>query len=241
MSDASGAAESSPRPGASPNRPPTSRRLLAWVFALLPVLIVLGVAAGYWFWGPGSRGSTTQVNQPALAEPQTPRVKHGRDYYVFIKTIEAYPQRPDGKAWDRITGSAPDLRYSLSWQGLVVYTSPEREDTLIGVWDPISVDVRSALPLLGDGKLELASTLNQGAIVHVQPEQTLTINVWDQDLPGMGSDPVGEVVLTLDQLLDGDNVLTFEASEHNAIKRIVLGLTDTSQPAKNLLEALQAQ
>jgi hypothetical protein len=213
---------------------------LAWLFGLLPVLVVLGVMAGYWAFEREAQVNRGVGATPAQTTHEPQRLRVGRDYYVFVKTIELYPRRPGDKAWDRFGGSAPDIRYHLAWQDLVVYTSPVREDTLIGVWDPINVDVRSALPMLGEGKIELASTLNQGAIVHVEPETTLTINVWDQDPTGLGSDAAGQVVLRLDELVEGDNALTFDASQHNGIKRLVLGTTDTSEPVKNLLEALQA-
>lgn len=214
-------------------------RSAAWLFGLLPVLLVAGVVAGYLIWGPeGDEHGGLGGGEVTDVEPRSPRVVPGRDYYVFIKTIELYPEQPDGGVWDKLNGSAPDIRYSLGWQGHVVFESDARDDTLIGVWDPITIDVKEALPMIGEGKLELRSALNQGAIVNVTDGQTLTINVWDQDPAGLGSESAGQVVLPVTDLLQGDNLLTFAASESNAIKRIVLGTTDTSQPIRNLIEAL---
>lgn len=228
-------------PAASPPRPaPKAGRSIAWLFGLLPVLLVVGVVVGYMIWGPQGEDHGG-LGQPAAAvEPESLRVVEGRDYYVFVKTIELYPEQADGGTWDKLGGSAPDIRYSLSWQGHTGFTSDARDDTLIGVWDPITIDVAEALPMIGEGKLELRSTLNQGAIINITEGQTLTINIWDQDPAGLGSDAAGQVVINVVDLLQGDQTLRFEKSETNAIKRVVLGTTDTSQPLRSLIEALSA-
>ncbi|MEO0513917.1 MAG: hypothetical protein AAF086_01305 [Planctomycetota bacterium] len=234
-----------PTPLTSPSAPPASKkRSWAWAFGLLPIALVAGVIAGYVAWGPEGNGLSSLTGTedpaaaPASATPAPLTVQLGRDYYVFIKTIELYPTRPGDKAWDKLDGSAPDIRYSLTWNGHTGFTSDTRDDTLIGLWDPITLDLADALPLLGDGKLELRSTLNQGIILNATDDQTLTINVWDQDAPGLGSDPAGQVVIQVADLLQGDQTLTFEATDTNAIKRIVLGTTDTNQPLRSLIEAL---
>lgn len=230
-----------PSPTTPPPDPPTPpspkpRRVWAWVFGLLPILLVAGVIVAYLKWGPATDGGG-YPGAATTADPSPANVVVGRDYYVFIKTIELYPTRPDGKNWDAM-GGAPDIAYSLVWQDLSVYDSPTRDNTLIGVWDPITIDLAEALPMIGEGKIELASTLNQGAIINVTPEATLAVQVTDRDTTGMDSDEAGRVVLRVDELLQGDNVFTFEASDTNAIKRLILGTTDTSQPVKNLIEAL---
>ena len=228
-------------PPAAPSR---AKRSWAWLLGLLPIGLVAGVIAGYVAWGPGGEGLASLTGDESAktaattAEPQPLTVQLGRDYYVFIKTIELYPRQPGDKTWDKLDGSAPDIRYSLTWNGQTGFTSDTRDDTLIGLWDPITLDVAEALPMLGDGKLELRSTLNQGIILNATDDQTLTINVWDQDTPGLGSDAAGQVVLQVADLLQGDQTLTFAATAHNAIKRIVLGTTDTGQPLRSLIEAL---
>ena len=234
--------------------PPPRRRWAPWLAALLPVALVVGVVAAYVTWwdpsamqglaGLGAAASPQSPGQASSDRPPAPppRLRPGRDYYLFLRTVEFYPQKSDGSDWDSLGSSAPDLRYSLAWQGHVVYESPVRPDTLIGIWDPINIDLASALPLLGEGKLELASTLNQGAIVTLDPQQDggglLTINLWDQDSVGLGSDSAGQIQLRLADLLVGDNVLHFEQTAENAVKRIVLGTTDTADSVQNLLQAL---
>ena len=247
----------SPPPSAPPSPPAASpgpsRRLGLWLTALLPVLLVVSVIGAYvTWWDPdalqslkalgGANDNHAAGRVTPAPEPTPTRLRPGHDYYIFVRTVELYPQKTDGGKWDAIGGAAPDIRYSLSWQDQVVYTSDVRPDTLIAVWDPINIDVASALPLLGEGKIELASTLNQGAIVNVDPDQetggTLSINLWDQDSIGLGSDAAGQIDLELADLLEGENTFSFEQTTDNAVKRIVLGTTDTAEPVKNLIQAL---
>ncbi|MEM1108964.1 MAG: hypothetical protein AAGH99_09780 [Planctomycetota bacterium] len=227
-----------------PSPPPanTGKRSAAWLFGLLPVLLVAVTVAGYLVWGPGGGpaggGAAGESAEAVTADPVPLTVELGRDYYVFIKTIELYPRQPGDKTWDKLDGSAPDIRYSLTWNGHTGFTSDPRDNTLIGLWDPITLDVAEVLPVLGEGKLELRSTLNQGIILNATDDQTLTIDVWDEDPPGLGEDAAGQVVIDVADLLQGDQTLRFEASETNAIKRIVIGTTDTGQPLRSLIEAL---
>ena len=215
-----------------------TRRSLAWVFGLLPVLLVAAAGAGYWYLQADAPGRPTAETAPEVAGP--PTLEPGHDYYVFARTIELYPTRSDGSEWDRIGGEAPDIGYEIVWHDQVVHPSPVRDDTLVAIWDPIRVDLREALM---QGQIELASTLNQGAVINVDPDQpdaTLTIVVTDHDALGLGNDRAGVVKLRLADLLIGDNRLQFEQTTDNAIKRIVLRTTDTNQPTQSLLEAISA-
>lgn len=205
---------------------------------MLPLLLIAGAVYGYvaW-WKPGA--DATDAHRAATAGPPAPTVvKPGGDYYVFISKIEVYPHQPGGGEWDRGGGSAPDLWYQLVWQDKTVYESPARDDGFVALWDSISIDVTQALPLLGNGRLDLASTLNQGAILNIVPGQTLDVIVYDND--PLGRERAGSVVLAIGDLLEGDNTFTFEETDDNAIKRIVMRLTDTDQPVANLLKALSA-
>ena len=47
-----------------------------------------------------------------------------------MKLIEVTDRTPAGKAWDRVGGSGPDLRFSLTWHGNVIWKSSEKADTL---------------------------------------------------------------------------------------------------------------
>ncbi|MEM6459094.1 MAG: hypothetical protein AAF710_06855 [Planctomycetota bacterium] len=227
--------ETPPPPPAS--LPPAARRVPAWVFGLPPVAVVVAAAAVYLAWsGDASDLPLKQTEAEAIAGPVF--VTPGRDYYVFVRTVELYPQRPDGKAWDRVGGRAPDIRYRLTWRGQAAFTSGVRDNALVGLWDPIGVDVAEALPLVGDGRVELASLLNRGLVLNATADASLVVEVWDHDGPGLPGDAAGRFELPVDTLRMGDQTLRREASADNAVKRLILRVTGTDQPAQNLLEAL---
>ena len=224
-------------PAASPSSAPRRRGgVLAWLAGLLPLLLIAAAVYAYFtWWKPGA--DAVETHRAATAGPPAPSlVTQGKDYYVFIRTIEVYPHQPGGHEWDRGGGSAPDLWYQLVWQGKTVYESDTRDNGFVALWDPISVDVREAL--IGSGKLELAGTLNQGAIVNVAAGQSLEVIVYDAD--PLGRERAGSATMPIDALLEGDNTFTFDETQENAIKRIVMSVTDTDQPVANLLEALGA-
>jgi len=225
-----------PDPARSSAAPPARRsgRALAWLAGLLPLLLIAGAVYGYLNWWKPHADAADAYRAATASPPAPTTVEPGKDYYVFIRTLEVYPTQPGGHEWDRGGGSAPDLWYQLVWQGKTVYESDTRDDGFVALWDPISVDVREAL--LGSGKLELAGTLNQGAIVNVTAGQMLEIIVYDSD--PLGRERAGSAAMPLDTLLEGDNTFTFDETPENAVKRIVMSVTDTDQPVANLLEAL---
>ena len=213
-------------------------RGLVWLAAALPVLLVGGVVAGWWYLGGegmGEREGVGGANGRVAEGPATLGV--GEDYYLFAKTVELYPRRPGDRPWDRVGDSAPDVQYSITWQGHVVFTSTVRDDTLLATWDGIGLDVRQALM---EGEVEPTQTLNRAAPINVAEGGTVTINVWDKDTIGFGSDGAGEVTLPLVELFEGDNIIALDESKSNGIKRIVLRATGTDQPMDNLLEAIAA-
>ncbi|MEE9403744.1 MAG: hypothetical protein V3V20_02520 [Algisphaera sp.] len=220
--------------------PPKPRRgrTLAWLAGLLPLLIIVGVVAGYYKWWQPKANAAGRHAVATVGPPSPTTAKPGDDYYVFISKIEVYPHQPGGAEWDRGGGSAPDLWYQLVWQDKTVYESPVRDNGFVALWDSISVDVAEALPLLGSGRLDLASTLNQGAIINIVPEQTLEVIVYDSD--PLGREKAGRAQLAIGELLEGDNTFSFEETDENAVKRIVMRLTNTDQPVANLLDALRA-
>jgi len=229
---------SGPTPATLPPSPAPRARgwALAWLAGLLPLLLIAGSIYGYLNWWKPNADAADAYRAATAGPPAPTTVEPGKDYYVFIRTLEVYSVQPGGHEWDRGGGSAPDLWYQLVWQGKTVFESDTRDNGFVALWDPINLDVREAL--LGSGKLELAATFNQGAIVNVASGQTLEVIVYDSD--PLGRERAGSATLSIEMLLEGDNTFTFEETESNAIKRMVMSVTATDQPVANLLEALGA-
>lgn len=196
----------------------------AWLGILIP-LSLIAIAAGV-FLLIADADREEDVPPP---EPKT--LKVGKDYYLMVRTIELYPKRPGGEvAWDRVDGSGPDIAFNLTWQGNIVFESQQKNDTLIGAWDALSLDVKSAVL---KGKVDLASSID-AAIIRVEEDTEIGIEVWDSDLAG--SDAAGAASMKLSQFKPGDNTFHFEPNDKSAIKRIVVRVIDKALPVKELVE-----
>jgi hypothetical protein len=196
-----------------------------WLVALIPLLIIAMSAGVYWVIYEADREGETSPRP----EPKTLEV--GQDYYLMVRTIELYPNRPGGEtAWDRIDGSGPDIQFNLTWQDNVVFSSQKKSDTLIGSWDALSLDVKTAVL---SGKVDLAGSID-AAIIRVEKDTKVAIEVWDSDVAG--SDAAGSAVMQLKDFKPGDNTFTFDPTDKNAIKRIVVRVIDKSLPVRELVE-----
>ena len=193
-----------------------------WIAILIPLALIAGASAAFIYF------SETQEQAPPDPAPKT--LALGQDYYVMVRTIELYPTRPGGTAWDRVDGSGPDIQFNLTWQENVVFESQKKGDTLIGSWDALALDLKSAIL---KGKVDLAGSID-AAIVHVDQDTILTLTVWDKDLAG--SDAAGTVEMNLEKFTLGDNTFTFNATDKNAIKRVVIRVIDKSLPLPELVE-----
>ena len=218
------------------------KRLAPWLAAAAALLLVAGAAvAGYFLFplDPGDAARVAADGGPDAAPPAPPPLKADHDYVVLVRTVEVHPTGPGGKTWERGFEDGPDLAYDLAWRGVVVFTSDTKDDTLVGKWDAVKVDVWKAAT---GGEVGLGETLNAGAVIHTPPadadDESLRVRVWDSDL--LDDDEAGEVELNLSDLHEGKNVFTYEPSDENAIARLVVGVTDADQPAASLLEALSA-
>ena len=198
----------------------TGKSSLAWLGVLIP-LVIIAAAAGAYLLLAGDKPDPPE--QPA---PQT--IPAGTEVYLAVKTIELHPQRPDGKGWDG-DGSGPDIDYHLTWQGNVVYEAKQRSDTLIGSWDVIALDLKSAVL---SQQVDLSSAI-EAAIVRAQPDTPVTLTVWDSDLTA--NDQAGVVEIDMSKLTLGDHTLSFDADETNAVKRVVIRLIDKSLPLTDLV------
>lgn len=219
----------------------TSTARSSWVPASLwAVGIVLLVAAsGLAVWKYGSRfgiggGSSGAGNGSGTAAvPVRPHVVRGDDYYLHVKIIEVADHRPDGKTWDT-GGSAPDLKFNLTWRGNVIWESTTKPDTLIGSWDLFRIDLKQVITT--GGKADLEGALN-APLVHYEPGETVKLSVWDEDSVG-AYDTAGNITLRLDDLSPGEQTLMFNGDDAKAVKRVVVAMIDRNTPVSGLIDAM---
>ena len=219
------------------------KRLAPWLAATAVLLLIAGAAVAGYYLFPLDAADPARVaadgGDTVTPPPAPPPLKPDHDYVVLVRTVEVHPTGPGGKTWERGFEDGPDLAYDLSWRGVIVFKSETKDDTLVGKWDAVKVDVWNAAT---SGEVGLGETLNAGAVIHTpagDAEESLRIRVWDSDL--FDDDEAGEVELNLSDLHEGKNVFTYDATPENAIARLVVGVTDADQPAASLLEALSGE
>lgn len=214
--------------GATTRRGRSRYRGRAWLGALIP-LSLIAIAAGVFILIQQNDAAQEEAALMRPAEPKTLAI--GKDYYLMVRTIELYPHRPGGEvAWDRLDGSGPDIQFNLTWQDNVVFQSQKKGDTLIGAWDLLAIDVKNAVL---NGKVDLAGSID-AAIIRVEEDTEIAIEVWDVDLPG--SDAAGSATMKLAQFTLGDNTFNFDPTDTSAIKRIVIRVVDKALPVSELVE-----
>jgi hypothetical protein len=221
--------------------PSTARS--SWVAASLwavgVVLLVAGSGVAVWKYGSrfgiggggGASGGAGNVSG-AAAVPVRPHLVRGDDYYLHVKIIEVADRRPDGKSWDT-GGSAPDLKFNLTWRKNILWESTTKPDTLIGSWDLFRIDLKQVITT--GGKADLEGAIN-APLIHYEPGETVKLSVWDEDT--VGSDAAGDVTLRLDDLAPGEQTLTFNGGEAKAVKRVVVAMIDRNTPVSGLIEAM---
>ena len=203
-------------------------RAARWLWAAAAVLLVAGSGLATWALSRsapnGGGGASSQPSDP------TPRLAAGHDYYLHVKLIEVAERRPDGKAWDSVGGSGPDVCFSLTWRRNVVWKSGEKADALIGSWDLVKVDLRQIL--ISGGPTDIGELVS-APLVHFEAGETVELKVWDAD--AVGSDDVGTITVRLDDLRPGENTLLPPADKSNAVRRVVLAVIDRRTPVPELV------
>ena len=201
------------------------------------MLLVVGIAAGVgWYFvdhGDTAAGKAGVASNDSPASTRPAFLPTGHDYYVLVKLVELAPERPGGGKWDRAGYAAPDITYNLIWQKQTVFSSSVREDTLIGSWDLLAVDLKQVIA--SGGKVE-AEGLLKAPIIRVDPGTTVTLEVWDKD--PMNSDLAGRINLHLDEMVAGDNTIRPPLDKTHAVVRVVVQLIDRNTPVPDLLETL---
>ena len=219
------------------------KAVVPWVAGLCAAGVVAGAAWAGWTYFPPAPPVTAGPRAPdpfAAVEPAG--LKPGHDYVVLIRASEVAPQGPGGKTWERGFEDGPDLAYDLAWRGNVIFTSPVADDTLIGRWEALNVDLMDTLQ--SGGNVDFGKALNNGAVVRTPARNlkgaadALRVRVWDSDI--FDNDEAGTVYLNLGELTEGDTELTFDGGEAGAVRRVSVRVTDREQPVRNLLEMLRA-
>ncbi|MFH5805695.1 hypothetical protein [Alienimonas sp. DA493] len=228
--------------------------VLPWLAGVCAVGLVVGAAwVGVTYLPPPTPAAERAAPPDPFAPPEKAPLKPDHDYVVLVRAVEVAPKGQGDKTWERGFDDGPDLAYDLSWRGNVIFTSSVVEDTLIGRWEAINVDVWNSVQ--NGGSVDLGQALNNGAVIRTPPAPergegenapptvdasagVLTVRVWDSDV--FDNDEAGTVNLLMSDLTEGDSELRFDGGEAGAIRRLSVRVTDREVPIRNLIEMLRA-
>lgn len=198
-------------------------KIKPWLWALATLLIVGGIVA-YGLW---TLRQPAAITAEQVVATQPARVVTGRDYYAFVRLVELASKKSNGGNWDSGNDSAPDPYFRLYWRGTRIFESAARSDSLIATWDLARLDLKELVA--NQGKLDIASAIN-APIVQIEPNESLRIEIWDDD--PMGDDLALRLDVPLDSLYPGDNILTPDG----AVKRVVIQMIDRQTPLEELID-----
>lgn len=136
------------------------------------------------------------------------------DYYVGVQLIELAPQRADGSAWDSFDGSAPDVYFSIFWQGQQIYESSVKYDSLLSFWSETQLDIRRTAIVGGIASLD---DVIAGGRIRVAKGVPLKVSIYERDI--IGDTHIGTFELQSIELFEG---LTTYRDPLPEVKRVVI-------------------
>lgn len=199
----------------------------AWT-CIVAVLLGVTIAASYRLVSPDPITGPLATTAPAPVLPAMVQADH--TYYVYVKELEVDPVKANGGKWDHLDGSAPDLRYSIAWQGNGVYQSLVRKDQLVAHWDILSVDLTDVVRQ--KGRVDPQSLIS-APLIHTSASAVITLEAWDVD--PVGSDAAGKMEIDLMKLHVGDNTIE---TIPKPMKRLVLSVVDQQQTLTDLVQEI---
>lgn len=160
------------------------------------------------------------------------KVMEGKSYYVFVRTMEVAPRKPDGKPWDRVADEAPDPYYEIHWRDNRIFASPTQRDQLISQWSPLGVDT---IKSIRDGRIALHSVINAASIRAVGGEN-FVLRVFDDD--PVSEDEVANLTFAFRDLKEGENTFEFEQSAINSVTQLRLAVINADAPLVAQIEQI---
>lgn len=206
------------------DRRPLLSKVLAWSktgrHVVIPLAIIGGIGSLFLLCRPPA------PSQPTARGNGSPIVV-GHDYWVGATIIEVVPS---GGSSD-----APDLYYTLEWQGAEVFRSHTQSHVFVAAYSMLSLDVFNAV-LARPISLE---TSVSAALVNASPDAEFTVRVFDHRklLPDKR---LGYWRFKLLDMHAGDNVVVVENCVPKGLKRMVVRIVDKSAPFADVVKELLA-
>ena len=208
--------------------------------SLMKNLMSLSVPIGLVLCGAGF--TSLMVGKPSddkEAKIDSSHMDADATYYVFVSEIEAFDKAMDGSKkedWDD-DDDAPDLFYTIEFQGKKVFKSPQRDNTFIGNWRGITLPIAlKDLTSVIKGDINLGIDFEQIInAARVKGDSTFTIKMFDHDSL-TPTDKVGKLELSLANLKEGSNAIINQVrKEDSGWKRIEVKVVKREGSVKDYL------
>ena len=203
-----------------------------WLTALIPASVILLAAGAYWAFtsGDADRNSGIEHGIPANTGD---RLIQGKSYYLYASEIELYPSNQEGKSWDR-GEDGPDIKYQIKWLGNEIFESTVKEDSLLGNWPGLQIDLKWSDLL---GTTISPNEAIQAARIRYEPKSSIEIIIKDSDLAK--DDLAGNIEIDLKSLRVGKNSLQFPKDSGNSVRSLILTLLPIDSTIDDLAQFMR--
>ncbi|MCP5535419.1 MAG: hypothetical protein H7A51_04195 [Akkermansiaceae bacterium] len=152
----------------------SSPKSVIWVIVGVLVIVMGGTLLGsLWRSNGGDSDSHGGLNIESDAGP----LESGKSYRLSVVEVDVHERRADGRSWDSLNESAPDLYYAFEMKGVRLYRSSTQKDRVLGVWK--AFDAPSLVSL--STKKNNLDEIWQGATMRLYHDSTFVIKVFDND------------------------------------------------------------
>lgn len=183
--------------------------------------------------------STKRHDVAAVVDGEKGGLDAAATYYVFVSEIEVFTQALDGsdrEDWDD-DDDAPDLSYTIEYDGKMIFKSAERADTFIGNWRGITVPIAlKDLQTIVKGDVNLGIDFEKIiTAARVKGDTKLVVKISDEDYLSPDDD-VGKIPIKMADLYEGTNeIVNKNRSEGNGWKRLEVVVVKREGSVKDFL------
>jgi hypothetical protein len=203
-----------------------------WLTALIPASVILLAAGAYWAFTSGETNGNNGIEHGIPANTGD-RLIPGKSYYLYASEIELYPSNQEGKSWDR-GEDGPDIKYQIKWLGNEIFESTVKEDSLLGNWSGLQIDLKWSDLL---GKTISPNEAIQAARIRYETKSSIEIVIKDSDLAK--DDLAGNIEIDLKSLRVGKNSRQFPKDGGNSVRNLILTLLPIDSTIEDLAQFMK--
>jgi hypothetical protein len=203
-----------------------------WLTALIPASVILLAAGAYWAFTSGETNGNNGIEHGIPANTGD-RLIPGKSYYLYASEIELYPSNQEGKSWDR-GEDGPDIKYQIKWLGNEIFESTVKEDSLLGNWSGLQIDLKWSDLM---GKTISPNEAIQAARIRYEIKSSIEIVIKDSDLAK--DDLAGNIEIDLKSLRVGKNSRQFPKDGGNSVRNLILTLLPIDSTIDDLAQFMK--